>query len=383
MLPLVALLHLLVVLTTPKAEGSAGHFAGALASLGVQLATFGCQAPWPLIALLLAGTLPPWMGLVARERPWRLFGLHMALFALLLVGGWWLYVEGQPLVGAALVLCAAVVRCGLFPAHTWVPGLFDEGEFGTALLFVAPLTGAYAIVRLVLPLPQEQVPGWLLEGVVVLALGTALYAAGLAAVQREARRLFAYLLVGHAALVLVGLQLLKAVSLTGGLSLWVAVALSLTGLGLVLRAVEARFGRLKLAGYLGLYEQSPALAGCFLLMGLASVGFPGTLGFVCAELVVDGAISTHPLVGLVVVLAGAVNGIAVMRAYFLLFTGGRHETGVPLGITLREQVAVVALTLLVLGGGLYPQPGILSRQQAARGLLDARGVKEAPAEGPH
>jgi NADH-quinone oxidoreductase subunit M len=202
-------------------------------------------------------------------------------------------------------------------------------------------------------------------------------------VQREARRLFAYLLLGHAALVLVGLQISKEASLTGGLSLWVAVALSLGGLGLVLRAVEARFGRLKLAGYLGLYGQVPALAGCFLLMGLASVGFPGTLGFVCAEMVVDGALSTHPLVGLVVVLAGAVNGIAVMRAYFLLFTGGRHETGVPLAVTLREQVAVVVLSLLVLGGGLYPQPGILSRQQAARALLEARGVREAPADETH
>jgi NADH-quinone oxidoreductase subunit M len=48
---------------------------------------------------------------------------------------------------------------------------------------------------------------------------------------------------------------------------------------LSLRALEARHRRLSLAGFHGLYEHTPALAVCFLLTGLASVGFPGTFGF--------------------------------------------------------------------------------------------------------
>jgi NADH-quinone oxidoreductase subunit M len=160
--------------------------------------------------------------------------------------------------------------------------------------------------------------------------------------------------------------------MTGALCLWVSVALSLGGLGLTLRALEARFGRLSLDRFLGLYDHSPALAVCFLLTGLGSVGFPGTLGFVATELLVDGAIEANPVVGLAMVLAAAVNGIAVIRVYFLLFTGGRHVSSISLAITLRERLAVLILALLILGGGFFPQPNVASRHVAAEMILSGR-----------
>ena len=131
-----------------------------------------------------------------------------------------------------------------------------------------------------------------------MSLATAVYAAGMATIQRDARRFFAYLFLSHASLVLVGLELHTELSLTGALALWFSVLLSLGGFGLTLRALEARFGRLSLAEHHGLYDHSPALAVCFLLTGLASVGFPGTLGFVAAELLVEGAVEANPMVGL-------------------------------------------------------------------------------------
>ena len=143
----------------------------------------------------------------------------------------------------------------------------------------------------------------------------------MATIQRETRRFFAHLFLSHASLVLVGLELHTELSLTGSLCLWFSVILSLGGFGLTLRALEARFGRLSLTDYHGLYEHSPTLAVCFLLTGLASVGFPGTLGFISTELLVDSAVEASPYVGIAVVAAAALNGIAVVRAYFLLFTG--------------------------------------------------------------
>jgi NADH-quinone oxidoreductase subunit M len=252
-----------------------------------------------------------------------------------------------------------------------VTDLFDKASFGTALLFAVPLPGVYAAVRLVLPVAPE----WALQGLGVVSLVTAVYTAGLAVVQTEARRFFAFLFLSHASLVLVGLELHTPIALTGALALWLSVALSLTGLGLTLRALEARFGRVSLDRFHGLYDHAPALAVCFLLTGLASVGFPGTLGFVAAELLVDGAVGANLYVGVAVVLAAAVNGIAVVRAYFLLFTGGRHLSSVPLGITRRERVAVLTLAALILGGGLAPQPGVASRHRAAEAVLGDREAR--------
>jgi NADH-quinone oxidoreductase subunit M len=143
-------------------------------------------------------------------------------------------------------------------------------------------------------------------------------------------------------------------------------------LGLTLRALEARVGRLSLTRFHGLYDQSPGLAVCFLITGLASVGFPGTAGFVAADLLVDGAVGASPWVGFAVVVAAALNGIAVVRAYFLLFTGTRHGATLPLAITWRERVAVLTLAAILVGGGLAPQAGTAAGYRAAEQILRDR-----------
>ena len=154
---------------------------------------------------------------------------------------------------------------------------------------------------------------WALEAFGIIALLTAVYAAGMGLVQTDVRKFLAYFLVSHSAMVLVGLGLHTPLAVTGALVMWLTLALSVTGMGLTLRAVEARIGSLALTSYLGLYEQMPALAVSFLITGLAAVGFPGTSGFVAIELLVDEAVGAHVAVGLVVVLTTAINGIGVMH----------------------------------------------------------------------
>ncbi len=236
---------------------------------------------------------------------------------------------------------------------------------------MTPLSGVYAAVRLVLPIA----PDWVLHSISIASLITAVYAAGMAAIQREVRRFFAHLFLSHASLVLVGLELHTEMSLTGSLCLWFSVILSLAGFGLTLRALEARFGRLSLTSFHGLYEHSPALAVCFLLTGLASVGFPGTLGFISTELLVDSAVEVNPTAGVMMVAAAALNGIAVVRAYLYLFTGARHVSTVWLGIGRRERIAVLTLATLILLGGLFPQPGVTTREVAAEKILGDRHLR--------
>jgi NADH-quinone oxidoreductase subunit M len=124
------------------------------------------------------------------------------------------------------------------------------------------------------------------------------------------------------------------------------------------------------------------------LTGLACVGFPATIGFISTELLVDSAVEVSPLVGVAVVAAAALNGIAVVRAYLLLFTGARHMSSVSLEISARERIAVLTLAALILGGGLFPQPGVASRHLAAERILELRrhgarvALKPAPDDAP-
>jgi NADH-quinone oxidoreductase subunit M len=212
--------------------------------------------------------------------------------------------------------------------------------------------------------------------VAVLSLATAVYAAGMALVQQEARRFFCFLFLSHSALVLVGIDTVSPVGLTGGLSVWLSVGLALTGFGLTLRSVESRLGRLSLREYHGLAQYMPTISALFLMTGLASVGFPGTFGFVGTELLVDGAIQLAPQVGFLVALATALNGIAVLHVYFRVFNGSRYAGSLLLQIRVPERIAVVALAALILGGGVFPQPGIASRHRAAVEMLEARRAEQ-------
>ena len=115
-------------------------------------------------------------------------------------------------------------------------------------------------------------------------------------------------------------------------------------------------------------DQTPELAVGFLLMGLGCFGFPGTLGFVAVEVLVDGALNVNLSVGIAMVAVAALNGIAVVRVYLLLFTGTRHRSAIPLPVTVNERSAVLLLSALILGGGLAPQYLLADRRAAVKSL---------------
>ena len=376
LLSLVALLYFLVSLTTLRTKIRRFSFAWTLASEAIVLATFSCAEPWLIIGLLIVGTIPPYLELRARSQGTGVYVKHMVLFiVLLIVGQSFIDYEGREspvhsLWGIVPLLVAVLIRSGISPFHCWLSDLFERATFGTALLVAMPLVGAYATIRLVLPIA----PDWVLRTIGVLSLMTAVYAAGIALVQTDARRFFCYLFLSHSALVLVGLEAVTPISLTGALCVWMAVSVSLGGFGLTLRALEARRGRLSLTNFQGLYDHTPALAVLFMITGLASVGFPGTFGFVGTEMLVDGAVEVFPYVGVAVVIASALNGIAVVHAYFRLFTGTRHTSLVSLGIGKREKFAVVSLTALIFIGGLIPQYNVSSRHRAADRILRQRAA---------
>jgi NADH-quinone oxidoreductase subunit M len=378
LVPAVALLHLLAAVATARTHIRRFSFSWSLAAETIRLATFATRDPWLLIGLLAASTIPPYVELLNRGRPTRIYVLHMALFVGLLVLGWAVVESRGPSAAApwwvSLALMAAVlVRCGTVPAHCWVTDWFEHASLGIALLFVIPLSGVYAAIRLVLPIA----PYWVLHSIGVVSLFTAVYAAGMAVIQREERRFFAYLFLSYASLVLVGLELHTELSLCASLCLWFSAILSLCGFGLTLRALEARFGRLSLADYHGLYEHAPTLAVFFLLTGLASVGFPGTVGFISIDLMVDSVVEANFYAGIGVLIASALNGIAVLRANLLLFTGARHVSSVSVRITKRERFAVLTLSVLIIAGGIFPQPGVTTRQRAAVEILKDRAEREA------
>ena len=373
LLPLIAFQFLLIRLTTLRIKMARFPFGWAMLSESLLLATVSCKQPWVIVALLCLSPLLIYMELKERRKNPRIFVFHMANFVGFLLAGqaFASLSSSTPSLVAPSAICLAVaimIRSGVFPAHCWMPDLFEKAGFGAALLFVTPMMGSYAAMRLLL----QSAPDWVLTGVAVLSMFTAIYAAGMTFVQTEPRRFFSYLFISHSSLVLVGLEIATPLGLTGALCLWLSVGLSLCGFGLILRCVESRVGELHMQEFHGLFVKTPILAGFFLLAGLASIGFPGTVGFIALELLVEGAVEASPWVGVGVVIAAALNGLAVMQAYFHLFTGNKHASTVDLSCRMAERAAILLLSLLIVLGGLIPQPGVSSRRHAAMELSKIR-----------
>lgn len=371
LLPLTTLLALVVVVATSRSKVRRFSFARVLVLEALLLLATSARAPGVLIVLLALSALPLVQELRATHHSSRVLVLHVAT-SFLLMGAGWLLVSGSPPAGTrassgyALIAAGIAVRSGLVPAHCWVLDLFDRGSLGSALVLLAPLTGAYAAARL---LHAEAADGAAL-GLTVLALVTALYCAAMSVVQSDARRFFCQLFSSLSALVLAGVTLRSPLGVTAALHLWLSVSLAAAGLGLTLRALEARTGRLTLDRFHGFHTQTPTLAALFLITGLAAVGFPGTVGFFGIEMLTDALARESKVLALVVVLALAIDGIVVLRAYTTLFLGAGHPVTVDLRVRRSELIALLLLVGLLLGGTVWPQPGMDSRKAAADALLE-------------
>ncbi len=383
LLPFVALVFAAALLVGPRRALGSGLATRLLVSEAILLALFACRHRAGVAALWALSIVPLVLELRAASprRTSRVFERYMGLSVVLLLGGMLVLslapaeASGLRACGTGAILASAAVRKGIFPFHSWMPEFFAAAPLGAALLYCVPQLAAYAFLRIAAP----EAPEGLLLAFGAAALATAVYGAGSALVQDDPRRAFGWLFMSQSALVMAGLDCTSEVGLAGGLALWISSGLALGGLGFSLWVLEARRGPLSLRTFHGGYERMPLVATCFLVFGLASVGFPGTLGFVGQELLVDGAVTSHPHVGIGVAIATALNGICVVRMYFALFCGARDRSSSPQRIRPREAVGFATLAALLVVGGLAPRPFLDSRARAAAELLRRRAARERPA----
>ncbi len=269
-----------------------------------------------------------------------------------------------------MVAMAVLVREGIVPFQFWYPALYASSPLPVALLATVPQVGSYTAVRLLVG-HADGVAGELVT-LAHLAPVTAVYGAALALVQRDLRRLIGYLAFSQSALVLAGLAGALPMELAGGLALWIASGLSLTGIGIVAAALEGRAGPLRLDLPQGRFWDAPALAGFFLLFALAGLGLPGTLSFVADDLIVAGSLTDHLHSGILVILATVFAGIAVIRGWFGIFGGPTTVDAPRHDILPRERIGCAILLATIVGLGIVPGPLVKRLEQASAVLLQHR-----------
>lgn len=361
LLPFVAGLFAIVAFAQVGAGAKPGAIRRTLLSESILLALFAAQTPG-LIALLFAATLLPELLRGEGQRRSAFFPSLLAAVGLVALGVWGLG-RGGPweTLAPVLLLAAVFMRKGIFPLHSWTLDLYEHSSLARSILLTTPQVGALIAVRLLIPNATATQLS-LLAGA---ALFTAVYSAGLACVQRDAGRGLGAIFVSQSALVVLGLASSTTIGTTGGLCLWISSGLATAGFGTTYMALTARRGRLTLDANQGGFERTPHLAASFLMLGLASVGFPGTLGFVGQEALFDASLLDFPHLGVLVALATALNGITVLRAYFALFCGAPSTPSETERLSRHELLACILLLIALVGVGLAPSAFLASRQAAA------------------
>jgi NADH-quinone oxidoreductase subunit M len=384
MMPLVALVSLLVPLSTQQTKFRRVPMASTLFSQSLATGMFIFTDDRVLLVLLALMVVPPVLELRSRKKSSRVFVLHMGLSLILMAGArFYLSVTDRGTIGyrtgVFIMSIGVLIRCGCLPFQGWVTDLIDKSSFGSGILYLVPVTGAYTLIRLLMPVASE---GALhLVGYVLMA--NAFFCAGMAIVRQDARKYYSSLLNSLSSHALLGFVAYTSLGMTAGLCMWIAVTVSMTGFGMTIRGLESRVGRLSLDRYHGLYEQTPHLAMFFLITGLASVGFPGTVGFAGIELLLESLATSYPWIGTIIAVSTALNGIAVLRGYFRLFSGPQHMAGLSLQARLNERIALLALSLLILVFGFLPDLIVHSRLHAGEELMQLIHQQAAPESGPH
>jgi NADH-quinone oxidoreductase subunit M len=393
LMPFIAVVDLAILLAAPRRALAPAGVARTLAGASATFAMLATAHPAALVLLWAASSLSTWSAVrnTLGGRPTaRVYALAIGTAVVLMAVGTALLVADPPWVrahgpiGAAggwLVAVAVMIRKGLVPFHSWYPALFTGGPLASALAATMPQVASYTAVRLLVGHADGVGPE--LVFLSNAALLTAAYGAALAVVQRDARGLVGHLAMSQSAMVLAGIAATVPMELVGALAVWVSSGLALTGIGLVVWALESRAGRISIATLQGRFADAPALAAFFLLFGLASLGFPGTLSFVADDLIISGALGAQTHAGVLVILTTVFSGIAVIRGWFRIFGGPVTVDAPQHAILPRERLVFTAMLVILFGLGLWPGPFVRSLDAVATKLLAVPQNAPAPQETRH
>jgi len=252
---------------------------------------------------------------------------------------------------------AFAVKGPLVPFHTWMPSALVEGPIGIGMFLVGLKLGVYGFLRFAIPLAPDAAEqwSWLLLALGVLAV---VYAALIALLQRNLRRLLAFAGTSHVGLALVGAFSLNVQGIQGALFVMLNAGLGATGLLLLAGFLHARTGSSDLSRYGGLVRRLPLLTTFFFIIGLAAIGLPGTSGFVGEFLVLLGAFRTHWVLAAVAVLAVILSASYFLSFYERAFLGPevRPSTRTLHDLGAREAAMAAVVSAVILWAGLFPGP---------------------------
>ena len=267
------------------------------------------------------------------------------------------------------------IKVPIFPLHTWLPDAHVEAPTPGSVILASVLLkmGTYGFLRFLLPFFPGAVLHPTVAGV-MLTLGVAgiIYAAWVAAVQPDAKKLVAYTSVAHMGFVVIGVFALTVNGLQGGLVVMISHGVSTGALFLLLGMMYERRHTRLIEDFGGIGRVAPLFATAFVITALASIGLPGTSGFIGEFLALLGTFETHPVMAVV-----AATGV-VFAAYYMLpmvqrilFNAlDKPENRTFPDLSRREMAILGPLVALMIWIGVHPTPFLERMEPSVQVVLE-------------
>jgi NADH-quinone oxidoreductase subunit M len=273
------------------------------------------------------------------------------------------------------------VKVPMWPMHTWLPDAHVQAPTAGSVILAGVLLklGGYGFIRFSLPMFPEASAEWAWL-VFALSMVAVVYTSLVALVQADMKKLIAYSSVAHMAIVTVGLFAFNVQGLEGAMIVMLSHGLVSGALFLCVGVIYDRLHTREIARYGGIATNMPYYALFFLLFTMASIGLPGTSGFVGEFLSLAGIYQTSSTVALICT-TGIILGAAYMLYLYrrVAFGGQVNEDAAAMrDISAREWVMLAPIAASVLWMGVYPE-SFLAPMRSDIASLDARLAAAAPA----
>jgi len=280
---------------------------------------------------------------------------------------------------------AFAIKVPLFPLHTWLPDAHVEAPTAGSVILAGILLkmGVYGFLRFAIPLfPSAAMNRGVIAVILLLGLIGIVYAAWVAAVQPDAKKLIAYTSVAHLGFVMLGVFALTPQGLEGAILQMVNHGISTGALFLLIGMIYERRHTRLIADFGGLARVMPFFAMALTVVALSSIGLPGTNGFVGEFLILVGTFQRYPVVAVL-----ATTGVIFAAAYMLpmvqriilnpLTDDANRELS---DLDGRERAVLAPLLGLILLIGVYPQPFLDRISPSVNSLIAYVEARAVPME---
>ncbi|WP_374944806.1 NADH-quinone oxidoreductase subunit M [Sphingomonas sp.] len=277
------------------------------------------------------------------------------------------------------------VKMPMWPVHTWLPDAHVQAPTAGSVILAGVLLklGGYGFLRFSLPMFPEA-SGQLTWLIFALSAVAVIYTSLVALVQADMKKLIAYSSVAHMAIVTIGLFAFNRQGIEGAMIMMLSHGLVSGALFLCVGVIYDRLHTREIARYGGLAITMPRYAVLFLFFTMASIGLPGTSGFVAEFLSLMGTYQVSTWIALLCTTSIILGAAYMLYLYRRVVFGEvkSEEVRAMTDANAREVWLLAPIAAVVLWMGVYPE-SFLAPMRKDVGVLLSRIDRAAPGSDSH